>query len=284
MAKKTLKIADKPTLDEVRELLENMIAENTSSKNINYMDFNISSTSVGGSNTSKPSLPYKFYYGSAVVFGTIHILGGVGDNRGHQKWNGSYWTKVSTLPYDFYHGSAVVYNDEIHILGSSGTAHRRKHYKWDGTEWTKVSTLPYEFYYGSAVVLNNEIHILGGSGNQTAHYKWDGDSWSIPLYLPYNFYGGASVIYVNDIYILGGVDSTTCTNAYTIIDAQLSNFSNAEAPYMFSGDEIYCKYHLKPMNNCKLVGDHLVVQSNGFVTFRVETDQTTSFRVTIKQK
>ena len=49
------------------------------------------------------------------------------------------------LPYTFYYGSVVVYNNEIHILGGSGSANYTKHYKWNGTTWSEVSTLPYAF-------------------------------------------------------------------------------------------------------------------------------------------
>lgn len=84
---------------------------------------------------------------------------------------------VSTLPYGFSGGSAVVLNNELHILGSSGS--RTNHYKYNGTSWGSVSTLPYDFYNGSAVVYHSEIHILssGNSSYYTSHYKYDGNSW-----------------------------------------------------------------------------------------------------------
>ena len=89
------------------------------------------------------------------------------------------------MPYGFYYGSSVVYNNEIHILGGSGSTsyvpNGENHYKWNGSSWTSVSTLPYEFYEGRAVVYNNEIDILGGDAYGTDksknhyYYKKDED-------------------------------------------------------------------------------------------------------------
>ena len=141
----------------------------------------------------------------------IHILGSEysSSQTKHYKYNGSSWTSVSTLPYNFYYGSAVVYNNEIHILGGSGSSgNQTKHYKYNGSSWTEVSTLPYYFNYGSAVVHNNEIHILGSYG-QTKHYKYNGSSWTSVSTLPYDFYEGSAVVYNNEIHILGGGNGQT---------------------------------------------------------------------------
>ena len=85
---------------------------------------------------SVSTLPYEFYYDSAVVYNDeIHILGDYSGEslNSHYKWNGSSWTSVSTLPYLFYKGSAVVYDNEIHILGSYSNT--KMHYKWNGSSW-----------------------------------------------------------------------------------------------------------------------------------------------------
>ena len=78
------------------------------------------------------TLPYQFYFGSAVIYNNeIHILGSYNsssDYTNHYKYDGSTWTNVSTLPYNFYEGSAVVLNNEIHILGSYNSSYRTKHY------------------------------------------------------------------------------------------------------------------------------------------------------------
>ena len=116
----------------------------------------------GSSWTSLGTIPYVFYYGSAVVYnGEIHILGsGNRDNKiKHYKFNGSSWTSVSTLPYELYYGSAVVCNGDIHIMGGNGGY--TNHYKFDGLSWTSVSTLPYMFGGNQAIMYNDSIYILG---------------------------------------------------------------------------------------------------------------------------
>ena len=147
---------------------------------------------------NKSTLPYEFYWSSAVIYNNeIHILGSENTSyyTKHYKYNGSTATTVSTLPYDFCYGSAVVYNNEIHIMG--GDSNTTKHYKWNGSTWTNVSTLPYDFCYGSAVVYNNEILILGGNITTstfndeigpTSHYKWNGSTWVNVSTLPYEFF------------------------------------------------------------------------------------------------
>ena len=183
MAKKTLKIADKLTLDEVNNLINEMI-ENSGNGCMN--------TSIKFGNCLKDenilTLPYNFYGGSAVVLnGEIHILGSNYSDyhTNHYKWDGTSWVSVSTLPYDFYNGSAVVLNGEIHILGGGDSGNYTKHYKWDGSSWVSVSTLPYNFSYGSAVVLNGEIHILGSgnSSDYTKHFMLISHYKKLALYL-----------------------------------------------------------------------------------------------------
>ena len=156
--------------------------------------------------TNVSTLPYSFYYGSAVVLdGEIHILGGVGNYTNHYKYSNGSWTNVSTLPYVFYDGSAVVLDDEIHILGSYGSNYCTKHYKYSHGSWTEVSTLPYDFYQGSVIVLDGEIHILGSylSGYRTEHYKYSNGSWTNVSTLPYSFYDGSAVVLDGEIHILG---------------------------------------------------------------------------------
>ena len=179
MAQKSIQIADKPTLDAAKALLEDSGVGLAAIKSA--ITSGAASGSAGGLQIGKvvdeqvngcisvSTLPYEFCKGSAVVYNNeIHILGGNRDRTKHYKYNGTSWSSVSTLPYDFYEGSAVVYNNEIHILG--GSAGNTKHYKYNGASWSSVSTLPYEFYRGSAVALNDEIHILGGS-NHINYYR-----------------------------------------------------------------------------------------------------------------
>ena len=188
MAKQTIQVADKPTLDEIKALLENSGYGLEAIKNalggggihVEGMVIDFVNNDI---NTS--TLPYEFSYGWAVVLnGEIHILGNQPSSSyvtNHYKWNGTSWESVSTLPYDFSHGWAVVYNDEIHILGGDGSSNYTNHYKWNGTSWTSVSTLPYDFSRGSAVVYNDEIHILG-SGKY--HYKVKNNSNVYTMNLP----------------------------------------------------------------------------------------------------
>ena len=204
---------------------------------------------VLGKNVS--TLPYPFYYSSAVVYnGEIHILGSgdSGYDKYHYKWDGSSWTSASTLPYSFNSGSVVVLNGEVHILGSYMGGSQTKHYKWDGSSWTSVSTLPYSFYYGSAVVYENEIHIFGGDSGRTKHYKWDGSSWISVSTLPYNFYDGSAVVFDNGIYAMGGNGGNTKHYliigrfpVYTFIDYIVSDKESAYPDDAVHTDGYYYK-------------------------------------------
>ena len=193
MAVKTIQIADKPTLDATKALLEDSevglaaIKQAASSGAVSgpagglhigkYVDEQVNGC------VSVSTLPYGFHDGAAVVLNNeIHILGSIG-SKNHYKYNGTSWGSVSTLPYDFSEGSAIVYNNEIHILGSEHN-NGRYHYKYNGTSWERVSTLPYDFYEGSAIVYNDEIHILGGSGASSKHYLVRLDNRHIAAMLP----------------------------------------------------------------------------------------------------
>ena len=199
MAVKTIQIADKPTLDATKALLEDSevglaaIKQAASSGAVSgsagglqiekYVDEQVNGC------VSVSTLPYYFHEGSAVVLnGEVHILGRSGSScyTKHYKFNGTSWESAPTLPYNFYSGSAVVYNDEIHILGDGYSSNYTSHYKFNGTSWESVSTLPYSFSNGSAVVYNDEIHILGGgdSSDYTKHYLVRFDNRHIATMLP----------------------------------------------------------------------------------------------------
>ena len=128
MAVKTIQIADKPTLDATKALLEDS-------------EFGLAAIKQAASSGAVS--------GSA---GGLHIGKYVDEQV-------SGCVSVSTLPYSFSGGSAIVLNNELHILGSNNSSYYTKHYKYNGTSWESVSTLPYDFYSGSAVVYNDEIHI-----------------------------------------------------------------------------------------------------------------------------
>ena len=241
MAKKTLKIADKPTLDEVNENVKAL----TNSKNMILQNIILGNpTDENGiiqADSSYSSLPYALHNGcEAICYNNkIHIFGGAGGKENHYSLSGA-WSKASTLPlYGFTHGSIVVYGGCIHIVGSEIGGSYRMHYKWDGTSWTQVSTLPYDFCNGSAVVCNNEIHILGGSNSsyRTNHYKWDGSSWTEVSTLPYNFYNGSAVVYNNAIHILGGNGKNTAHYKWD----GTSWTSASSLPYIFyNGSAVVC--------------------------------------------
>ena len=95
MAQKSIQIADKPTLDAAKALLED------SGVGLAAIKEAVSSGAASGS------------------AGGLQI-GKIVD----EQVNGC--VSVSSLPYDFYYGSAVVYNNELHILGSRRDY--KKHY------------------------------------------------------------------------------------------------------------------------------------------------------------
>ena len=228
MAVKTIQIADKPTLDATKALLEDSevglaaIKQAASSGAVSgsagglqiekYVDEPVSAC------VSVSTLPFTFYDGAAVVLDNeIHILGGGANYTNHYKYNGSSWESVSTLPYNFMGGAAVVYNNEIHILGGMYLNSYKRHYKYNGSSWESVSTLPYNFMGGAAVVLDNEIHILGTNYNSsdfTKHYKYNGTSWTNVSTLPYEFFNGSAVVFNNEIHILGSGYNTSGTYTY----------------------------------------------------------------------
>ena len=311
MAKKTLKIADKPTLDEVNENVKAL----TNSKNMILQNIILGNpTDENGiiqADSSYSSLPYALHNGCAICYNNkIHIFGGDGGKENHYSLSG-VWSKASTLPlYGFTHGSIVVYGGCIHIVGSEIGGSYRMHYKWDGTSWTQVSTLPYDFCNGSAVVCNNEIHILGGrnSSYRTNHYKWDGSSWTKVSTLPYNFYNESAVVYNNEIHILGGNgkntahykwDGTSWTEVSTLpydfhlgsavvlnnaihilggINGQYNHYTIIaecyrayENLYLFKNQKIYSGHKMIPIKNCTSYDDYLLVTEDGPVSFKIES-------------
>ena len=247
MAVKTIQIADKPTLDATKALLEDSEVGLSAIKNA--VDSGSSGGSVGGLQIEKytdeqvngcvsvSTLPYDFCVGSAVVLNReIHILGGnynLTYMKYHYKYNGSSWERVSTLPYNLYGGSAIVLNGEIHILGGAGGD--TSHYKYNGSSWKSVSTLPYNFSGGSAVVLNGEIHILSSSETscQKYHYKYNGSSWERVSTLPYSFHGGSAVVLDNKIHILGSSNNNYQIEHYQFGGSSWGRVSTL--PYSFHG-------------------------------------------------
>ena len=155
MAVKTIQIADKPTLDATKALLED------SEVGLAAIKQAASSGAVSG------------------TAGGLHVEKAINISP-------SMDINVSTLPYDFYNGSAVVFDGKIHIMGGKEYQCEKKHYEYDGSSWIETSAIPYDFYYGSAVVWNNELHIMG-SNNSTCrakHYSVKGDAHYVEVMLP----------------------------------------------------------------------------------------------------
>ena len=99
MSQQTIQIADKPTLDDVKALLEN------SGYGLEALKNSLGSGG-GGGNGGGVACQFSIKEDSAIV------------NQDEV---------ISTLPYEFYNGSAVVLNNEIHILGSKYSNNNKKH-------------------------------------------------------------------------------------------------------------------------------------------------------------
>ena len=277
MATKTIKIADKPTLDEIKSLLSDdkhglvVLQDSINSESMrSSISVTLLKTEYKKLWESVSTLPYRLYNGSAVVYNNeIHILGGYSNARYHYKWDGSSWTNVSTLPIGLNYGCAVVYNNEIHILGTYANSESYyAHCKWDGSSWTSVSTTPITFHHGSAVIYNDEIHVL----ISTSDYKWDGSSWTNVSTLPYNFNEGSAVVYNDAIHILGSGlgDKANGVKHYALLPVKTITM------HLPKDSKIYTPVDLAAVTNCTFDTDHLVVSDDGAVQFKVETLNTSS--------
>ena len=224
MAVKTIQIADKPTLDATKALLEDSevglaaIKQAASSGAV--------SGSAGGLHVEKainisPSmdisistLPYNFYKGSAVVANDkIYIIGSYDSSycKKFYEYDGTSWNEKEAIPYDFYDGAAVAWNDEIYIVGArNGSYCEICYYDPKSLAWYTSATMSYGFYRGSVVIWNDEMHILGGANNNTYHRKFKGGNmWSDVSTLPYDFYEGSAVVWNGELHILGGSGGKT---------------------------------------------------------------------------
>ena len=80
--------------------------------------------------------------------------------------------RFNTLPYSTSYRVLIEYNDEIHLIGGSGT--QTKHYSWSYYhDWEEVDTAP-SCNNGFAVVYHDKIHLFSGQN----HYTYDEtDGW-----------------------------------------------------------------------------------------------------------
>ena len=195
-----------------------ILSGSTNTYKQNHYKFN------GTSWTKVSTLPDVTSFHSSVVIlsNTLYIFAipSSSSDRYLYKFNGTSWTKLDKSVLSFFgSGSALIaYQNEIHILGGSGTL--SSHYKFNGASWTKVSTLPYEFRECVAVVLNDEIHIMGSGVNGYAivpspkHYKFNGSSWTELNNLPINITGSNAVLVLDDtIHILSDIQHWYVDNA-----------------------------------------------------------------------
>ena len=274
MAEKTIKIADKPTLDEIKSLLSddkhglNSLKDTIEPDAIKQRLSVILLDSIFNSSwTLVSNTPYDINQTPIVVYNDeIHILGSYCHSNNwssHYKWNGSEWIADVNVPAGMNGAFAVVCNNEMHAIG--GYSNQRVHYKWNGSEWTSVSTLPFRFTDGCAVVYNNEIHILYG----TNHYKWNGSEWEQISVLPHTFAYGCAVVYNNDLCILG--KNNTGKTHYKLLDLRV--FPNV---YLPKDTKIYSHHNLGSISNCTFDTDHLVVTDDGMVSFGAKTSDTWS--------
>ena len=200
-------------INEIENIPYTTIDGNKVNKNLNLKTINV--------HLDLGDMPKLMQYGfSVVVNGQIHILGSADDydSTTHYKFNGDYWTEISTLPFSLDRGGAVVLNNEIHILGGNGS-YATNHYKFDGSNWTEVSTLPsvpFKYNCGSAVVLNNEIHMLGN----TSHFIFNGTNWFLKNCLPYNYGYGAAVVLDDEIHLLGSSDRSL-SDRHFVLDSKV---------------------------------------------------------------
>lgn len=123
--------------------------------------------------------------------------------------------------------SAVVWQDDLYVLGTTGTttflAYKLNKITRAWEEYSTAAGLTtsnrgLEGIY-SCVVYHNEIHALIHRGGQ--HFKYNGTEWVSVSTLPYtaSYYDSCSVVYDNKIHMLGGTaasgDYTNATKHYS---------------------------------------------------------------------
>lgn len=149
------------------------------------------------------TMPEKFSLG-VIYKGEIHVLG---TNKGHYKWSDGAWTSVSTMPYTAAGTSyiAKVYNDEIHVLGVSGSTNATTHYKFDGTAWTQLEDVPFTLGAVIGDVYKGEIHIITSvnSSTERMHCKWNGAEWKQLSKVAYSPRSGRAVAFRNRLHYMG---------------------------------------------------------------------------------
>lgn len=224
MAVKTIQIADKPTLDATKALLEDSevgLAAIKQAASSGAVSGSAGGLHIGKAINISPSmdisvstLPYKFYKGSAVVAnGKIYIIGSYASSyyKKFYEYDGTSWNEKAEIPYDFYNGAAVVWNNDIYIVGArNGSNCEMYSYSLKSLAWYKEADMSQGFYEGSVVIWHDEMHILGGNNYKTTHRAFaGGNRWRDVSTLPYEFYQGSAVVWNDEIHILGGSNGKT---------------------------------------------------------------------------
>lgn len=250
MAKQTINIADKETLDAIKDKVFN------GGKSIYFSGFNdeglvedVEKTPLGldigySDTTATDTLLTPISYRNKLyIFGVDKGL-----NYCVLDEDKNVFVRYPS-PYNFIPGAVVVFNDEIHIFGNNGSGCYTFHYKFDGNKWHMISqNTP---FYGrdscTAVVYNNRIHILGcrtsgESGNTTVHYSWTEDEGYVrKTDLPLSTGLVPSIVsFNNTIYLFYNTGSSYWYQWTGSSWTQLSN----TPPYMSDG-----RYHAVVHNN-----------------------------------
>ena len=215
MAKQTINIADKETLDAIKDKVFN------GGKSIYFSGFNDEGFTKEFDDTPfglvYPKIKDITEYVTPIVYRNKLYIFGLNDGLSYYVLEDESTNKFVEYkaPYNFISGAAVVYNDELHILGSTFNYYSSEtvypycthHYKFDGIKWKKVSSnkISYRILSGStAVVYNNKIHILGvgDSDSYAYHYSWDGTSYTQENNTPFTRGMKPSVVsFNNTIYL-----------------------------------------------------------------------------------
>lgn len=165
------------------------------------------------------------------------------------------WKEVSTLPYSFRGGSAVVIDDNIHIMGGTGTDAYYKHYTYNkiDKQWIQQSDLPMPLRSGSAVTIGNSIHIFGSSATSSSgstnyyYINEETGEWTKGTNIT-SYYGGAAVSYKfnnhNYIAVFGNASNSSSTNSRFIYKRIDASWLTRNSPYTSHGAAVVVGNHI----------------------------------------
>ena len=143
--------------------------------------------------------------GGAVVLGNeLYVLhaptSGWSQKMDLSKWNGKFWTKVSTLDRAIDTLTAMtLYNGNIYV---SGYWNSQTLFKWDGTTWLNVDTDGFQ-YIEAMQVHNGKLYVIGYENNTRALAVWDETEWEVIQQLDGSSNQVHLAVYDDDLYISG---------------------------------------------------------------------------------